>query len=224
MARGGSKSIPRKNLALLAGKPLLAWTVEAALRCESPLRVVVSTDDEEIARVATRYGAGRPFMRPAELAQDDTATLPVVLHAVEQLAAGGYKPERVLLLQPTSPLRTAQDIDAAVALAAEHHGSSVVSVSPAAQHPHVMKRMTQEGLVEDFDEHPPAGRRQDLEPAFALNGAIYITPGPWLTAHKTLYAEKTYGYVMPPERSIDIDDEWDLRLCELVLRDRLGRD
>ena len=224
VARGGSKSIPRKNLALLAGKPLLAWTVEAALGCQAPLRVVISTDDEEIAQASTRYGASQPFLRPAELAQDDTPTVPVVMHAVEQLATGGYTPERVLLLQPTSPLRTAHDIDAAIAIAHEYEGASVVSVSPAAQHPHVMKRITHEGLLEDFDEHPPAGRRQDLEAAFALNGAIYITPAQWLASHKTLYAEKTYGYVMPPERSIDVDDAWDLRLCELILRDRLGRD
>jgi len=224
VARGGSKSIPRKNLAPLAGKPLLAWTVEAALQCRAPLRVVISTEDEEIARAATRLGAAMPFTRPAELARDDTPTVPVLMHALERLATDGYSPERVLLLQPTSPLRTAADIDAAMALAEEHDGASVVSVSPAAQHPHLMKRVTQAGLLEDFGAHPAAGRRQDLEPAFALNGAIYLTPRPWLASHRTLYAERTYAYVMPPERSVDVDDEWDLHLCELILRDRLARD
>ena len=225
MARGGSKSIPHKNLAPLAGKPLIAWTIEAATQCRTPLRVVISTDDEEIARVATRYGVKQPFVRPAKLAQDDTPTMPVVMHALERLKAeGGYAPDRVLLLQPTSPLRTADDIDGAVALAEEHDANSVVSVSPSSQHPRLMRKVTPQGLLEDFDTGGSTQRRQDLEPAYALNGAIYLTKRSWLAEHESFYADQTYAWVMPPERSIDIDEPWDLHLCELILRDRLARD
>jgi CMP-N,N'-diacetyllegionaminic acid synthase len=225
VARGGSKSIPRKNLAPLAGKPLIAWTIEAALQCRSPLRVIVSTDDEEIARAATRYGATHPFTRPVELAQDDSPTFPVVAHALERLAAdGGYMPERVLLLQPTSPLRTADDIDGAMAVAEEHDADSVVSVTPASQHPRLMKRVSAGGMLEDFDTGGSVARRQDLEPAYALNGAIYLTRRSWLDTHESFYADRTYAYVMPAERSIDVDEPWDLHLCELILRDRLARD
>jgi CMP-N,N'-diacetyllegionaminic acid synthase len=224
-ARGGSKSIPRKNLATLAGKPLLSWTIEAALRSSAAPRVVVSTEDDEIAEIARGLGADVPFRRPRALARDETPSLPVTIHALRWLADNErYSPQRVLLLQPTSPLRTADDIDAAIDIAEKHDGAGVVSVSPSAQHPYLAKRVTDDGLLEDFAEHPRLDRRQDLMPAFALNGAIYLTPAQWLVSHESFYAEKTYAYVMPVERSIDVDEPWDLHLCELILRDRLARD
>lgn len=224
VARGGSKSIPRKNLAPLAGKPLLAWTIDAAQRCQTELRLVVSTDDREIAEVARQCGAEVPFMRPAELARDDTPSLDVVLHAVDVLASRGYDADRVLLLQPTSPLRTPDDIDAATRIAGDRDATSVVSVCPSRDHPWLTKRVTPEGVLEDFFPHKPVVRRQELEPAFALNGAIYLTRTAWLRSHRSFYAQPTYAYVMPAERSLDVDEPWDLHLCELVLRDRLARD
>jgi CMP-N,N'-diacetyllegionaminic acid synthase len=224
VARGGSKSIPHKNLAPLAGKPLIAWTIEAAMQCQTPLRVVISTDDDEIAHTAIRYGATRPFMRPADLAQDDTPTIPVVIHALEQLKSTGYAPERLLLLQPTSPLRTADDIDSATRLADKHKAQSVVSVSPATPHPRLMKKVTEDGLLEDFLPGERVTRRQQLEPAYALNGAIYLTQTKHLTTYESFYADQTHAYVMPRERSLDVDDPWDLHLAELILRDRLARD
>ena len=224
VARGGSKSIPRKNLAPLAGKPLIAWTIEAALRCRTELRVAVSTEDAEIARVAAECGAEVPFVRPADLARDDTPSIDVVVHALDELGRHGYDPERVLLLQPTSPLRTAEDIDAAVALAAERGATSVVGVTLAAEHPWLTKRVTTDGVLEDFMAHPPVTRRQDLEPAYALNGAIYLVRTAWLRSSRSFYAEATHAYVMPRERSLDVDEPWDLHLCELVLRNRLARD
>ncbi|HKW59008.1 MAG TPA: acylneuraminate cytidylyltransferase family protein [Candidatus Dormibacteraeota bacterium] len=225
VARGGSKSIPRKNLALLAGKPLIAWTIEAAASCRTQLRVVVSTDDDEIARVAARCGAEVPFMRPAALAEDATPTTPVVRHALDTLAAlNGYAPERVLLLQPTSPLRTAADVDAAVALFDERDANAVVSVGPAADHPDLLRRVSDHGVLEEYSPHSSATRRQELEQIYALNGAIYLARRDSLLARDSFYAERTYAYVMPPERSIDVDDPWDLHLCDLILRDRLARD
>lgn len=225
VARGGSKSIPRKNLAPLAGRPLIAWSIEAARQCDAAGRVVVSTDDPEIAAVARTFGAETPFVRPPELARDETPTMPVVLHALRWLDQHeGYRPDRVLLLQPTSPLRTSQDIAAAISLADDRGAESVVSVTPASSHPYLTKRITAAGLLEDFVAHPPVERRQDLEPAYALNGAIYLALRSLLVDHETFYAPRTYAYVMPPERSIDVDTPWELHLCELVLRDRLGRD
>jgi CMP-N-acetylneuraminic acid synthetase len=186
--------------------------------------VVVSTDDEEIAAVARQHGAETPFIRPPELARDDTPTMPVVLHALQRLNDEGYVPGGVVLLQPTSPLRTSDDIAAAVTLAQERSADSVVSVSLASSHPHVAKRISADGRLEDFMAHPPIVRRQDLEPIYALNGAIYLIRREPLLERQTFYGPKTYAYVMPPERSIDVDTEWDLHLCDLILGDLRGRD
>ncbi len=224
-ARGGSKSIPRKNIVPLAGKPLIAWTIEAALSSSRAGRVVVSTDDEEIAATARRYGAETPFVRPSELARDDTPSMPVVIHALGWLRDNdGYTPEVVLLLQPTSPLRTAEDIEGALDIARDRSADSVVSVTESPAHPFLAKRIGKDGELEDFVPHPPIERRQDLEPAYALNGAIYVTTVRHLLAHESFYAEPTYAYVMPRERSIDVDDPWDLHLCELILGERRGPD
>jgi CMP-N-acetylneuraminic acid synthetase len=223
VARGGSKSIPRKNLAALAGRPLIAWTIEAALRAPSVDRVIVSTEDDEIAAVARAHGAEAPFMRPVELAQDTTPTMQVVIHALRWLEAEeGYVPESVALLQPTSPLRTADDITAASALANAVSADTVVSVSLTPSHPHLAKRITGDGRLEDFDAHPRVDRRQDLEPVYSLNGAIYLARRSHLMKTQTFYGPRTYAYVMPPERSIDVDTDWELHLCDLVLRELYG--
>jgi CMP-N-acetylneuraminic acid synthetase len=203
---------------------LIAWTIQAALRCPAVDRVVVSTDDDEIAHVAREHGAETPFMRPGELARDETPTMPVVIHALQELAEQGYVPGAVILLQPTSPLRTSDDIGAAIALARERSADSVVSVTPALSHPHLAKRITPAGVLKDFIPHPEVERRQDLEPVYALNGAIYLARREQLMAKQTFYGPMTYAYVMPPERSLDVDTAWDLHLCDLVLRDLHGAD
>jgi CMP-N,N'-diacetyllegionaminic acid synthase len=221
VARGGSRSIPRKNLVPLAGKPLIAWTIEAARQVPATSRVVVSTDDDEIAAAARTFGAETPFSRPRELALDSTPTMPVVLHALGWLEEHeGYSPERVLLLQPTSPLRAAEDIAGAIALAAERDADSVVSVTPATHHPHLLRRITTEGWLEDLAAHPPVDRRQDLDAVYALNGAIYLARREHLVRHRSFYATRTHAFVMPQERSIDVDTPWDLELCDLILRRR----
>lgn len=224
VARGDSKSIPRKNLAPVAGRPLIVWTIDAALRCPALNRIVVSTDDVEIAAVSRTYGAEAPFIRPAELARDDTPTMPVVMHALKWLAdEEGYIPDRVMLLQPTSPLRTSEDITAVLALADERRADSVISVSEASTHPHLAKRITREGLLIDFMDHPAVERRQDLELVYALNGAIYLASRSLLLRSQSFYAERTHAYIMPPERSLDVDTAWDLHLCDLILRDLHAR-
>jgi CMP-N,N'-diacetyllegionaminic acid synthase len=221
-ARGGSKAIPRKNLAALAGKPLIVWTIEAARASQCLSRVVVSTDDPEIADVAAASGAGVPFIRPAELAQDETPAIEPILHAVDWLNKHeGYRPDFVMILQPTSPLRQAEDIDAAVRLAHEQKADAVVSVSPAHKHPFWMKRVTEDGRLENFFEQPKEYvRRQDLPPAYELNGAIYLVQRELLIKSKTFYTDRTFAYVMPHERAVDVDDSWDLYLADLILRNR----
>ena len=225
-ARGGSKSIPRKNLALLAGKPMIAWTIEAALKSPSLTRVVVSTDDEEIAEVAKHWGADAPFLRPAELARDDTPGIEPVLHALQWLAKHeNYHPDYVMLLQPTSPLRTTEDIEAAVRIARERGGVSVVSVTKAATHPYWMKRITENGeLAELAPTEQEYSRRQELPPAYALNGAIYLIKADTLLEQRTFYPDHTLAYVMPVERALDVDERWDLYLADLVLQDKNSDD
>jgi CMP-N,N'-diacetyllegionaminic acid synthase len=221
-ARGGSKSIPRKNLALLAGKPMIAWTIEAALKSPSLTRAVVSTDDDEIAEVAKHWGADVPFLRPAELARDDTPGIEPVLHALRWLAEHeSYHPDYVMLLQPTSPLRTTEDIEAAVRLARERGVDSVVSVTEAATHPYWMKRITENGeLAELVPTEQEYSRRQELPPAYALNGAIYLIKVDTLMEQHTFYPDRTLAYVMPAERALDVDEPWDLYLADLVLQDK----
>ena len=221
-ARGGSKSIPKKNIALLAGKPLIAWTIETALRSAALSRVIVSTNDIEIAEVAREWGAEAPFLRPAELARDDSPHIPVVVHAVEWLESHeDTRPDYVLLLQPTSPLRSVEDIDNAIRLGLEKDADSVVSVCQASSHPYLAKCLTADGRLQDFVPKPEGYLpRQALTPAYVVNGALYLARRDVLIEKQTFYTERTYAYVMPPERSLDIDTPWDLYLADLILKER----
>ncbi|MGE0040269.1 MAG: NTP transferase domain-containing protein [Vicinamibacterales bacterium] len=222
-ARGGSKGLPRKNILPLAGKPVIAHTLDAARRAPSVDRVVVSTDDEEIAAIARAHGGEVPFLRPAELARDETLIFPVLIHALDWLKAhDGYVPDYVLLLQPTSPFRAPEDIEAAVRIATETGGDAVISVGPAHQHPHWMKSVAADGRLVDFMPDMPF-RRQELGELYALNGAIYLVATPVLLERQTFYTKSTYAYVMPAERSLDIESPWEYTLARLILEDRQRR-
>ncbi len=221
-ARGGSKTVPRKNVVPVAGRPLIAWTIESALGAACLDRVIVSTDDEEIAEVARREGAEVPFARPAELSGDASPHIPVVQHAVSWVETHqGLRPESVLLLQPTTPLRTSEDIEEAFRILQETACDSVVSVCEAATHPYLTKRITADGRIQDFVETPTGYlARQSLPPVYALNGAIYLVRRDILMERGTFQTENTCAYIMPPERSMDIDTPWDLLLADLILRHR----
>lgn len=213
-ARGGSKGIPRKNVRLIAGKPLIVWTIEAALAAKTIDRVVVTTEDPEIAAIARTHGAEVPFLRPAELARDETPGIDPVLHALGLLS--GFN--AVVLLQPTSPLRTASDIDAAVALAGMGGGANVVSVTEA---PHAGWSFTMGATgVLEMDGRDIAVRRQDLPKQFTLNGAIYVSAPEGLRTDRSFLVPGTIGYPMPAERSVDIDTPLDWRIAEMLLGDR----
>ena len=222
-ARGGSKGIPRKNLRELAGKPLIVWTIEAALAAGSLDRVVVSTDDEEIAEVSRLAGVD-VLMRPEELAADDTPTLPVLQDVVARLEREeGYRPDAVMTLQPTSPLRQARHIDEAIALFnADANADSLVSVMEVPHHFHplsVMKK-AKSGYLENFIEQEQAvTRRQDKVPVFARNGAaVYITRIGRLKDF--VFGGKLLAYPMDADESLDIDEPADLERAEKLLGER----
>ncbi len=217
-ARGGSKGIPRKNIALLRGRPLIAYTIDAARAATCLERIVVSTDNEEIAAVSRGCGA-EVVMRPAELARDETSTLSVLQHVVAELAQAGYRPDAVMTLQLTSPLRTSTHIDEAVrAFANDASADSLVSCIevPHVFHPHSVMRRTAEGYLVPFLDLPQPGRRQDKEPVFARNGAaIYITRTEKLG--EFIFGGRLMPYMMPEAASIDIDTLADLAAAERLL-------
>ena len=219
-ARGGSKGVPRKNVREIAGKPLITWTVEAARACQRLSSVIVSTDDEEIAAAARDAGAQVPFLRPSELASDTATSLAVVEHA---LAAQREPIDAVVLLQPTSPLRTSADIDMVLDIAERTAAPSVVSVYAANQHPLAMYAMDGDGRLRPYAAGEKPGRRQDMPPIFLANGAIYFARCEWLLAGRTFIGSETIGYLMPAERSVDIDTPLDWRLAELLLLEQAGR-
>jgi len=224
-ARGGSKGVPRKNVRPLGGKPLLAWTVDEALAAPSLARVVLTTDDEEIAAVGRAHGAEVPFLRPAELARDETGSLPVVLHALEWLEQGGDRFDAVCLLQPTSPLRRAADIDGAVALLERTGADSVISFTPVGErHPARMKRLDDEGRVHDppFAEAFEGQRRQELPPLYLREGSLYVTRREVLVDGGSFQGRDCRAWLVPEERAVNIDTPFDLLLAELLIRHARG--
>lgn len=224
-ARGGSKGVSKKNIVPLAGKPLITYTIEAALQSQYRLRVVVSTDDEEIAKIAQSAGAEIPFLRPAALARDETPTFPVVQHALQWLEQHEcYQPELVVLLQPTSPLRRAKHIDQALELLLSSKADSVVSLCEAEHSPYWMKKVDAEGRVRPFIKiEEEYTRRQDLPKVYRLNGAIVVTRSEIIMKENRMLGDDTRAYIMKQEDSIDIDTELDFKLAELIIRERGGR-
>ena len=215
-ARGGSKGVAKKNIKPLAGKPLIAWAIESALRSELLDAVVISTEDEEIAAVARDWGASVPFLRPSALARDDTPGIEPIMHALGQLPDF----DAVLVLQPTSPLRTTEDIDACIELAQKLRAPSAVSVTKPEKHPLWMYRIDADLCLHALIDAPAVSRRQDLPAVYALNGALYYARTEWLHRHRTLVSAETVAYVMPPERSIDLDTLLHWEFAELLLKKR----
>jgi len=213
-ARGGSKGLPRKNVLFAAGRPLIAWTVQAALNAKSVSRVVLSSDDDEIMVAASAAGCEVPFRRPTVLANDQASSIDVVIHALSELP--GY--EYVVLLQPTSPLRTSSDIDAAFKTMRDNDAQACVSITEVEQSPYWMYQLSDDGRLRSILEPlPQVSRRQDLPPAYALNGAIYIAKIEWLMQTRSFLSSETVAYKMPKDRSLDIDDALDFqRFLQIV--------
>lgn len=222
-ARGGSKRIPRKNVREVAGKPLIAHTVEQAKRNETFEEVVVSTDDREIGEVASSWGANVPFYRPPELATDEASTDEVISHVLDWYVERDRLFESVCLLQVTTPLRSDEDVKGAIEMFDSQRPASLVTVSQFSIPPQFALRRDEDGtLIERFD--PPKVftdeyvRSQDLEGLLYPNGALYLATTDAWCEYERFYTPETLGYEMPPIRSIDIDEEWELELVECLLQ------
>jgi CMP-N-acetylneuraminic acid synthetase len=219
-ARGGSKGLPGKNIRPFLGKPLIARTIDAARDSKLAGRIVVSTDDAEIARVSQQSGAEVPFLRPEEIASDASPVLAAALHALDWFDTHqGWKPDWLLLLQPTSPLRCSDDIRRAFELVQSSDADAVVAVSETKSHPFWVKTLDSSGYLRPFvDGQTAPARRQDLPPAFALNGLLYLVRVSTLREESAFCPQKTLPLVIPSARSFDIDSEEDFLIAEFASR------
>lgn len=218
-ARGGSKGIPYKNIKELYGKPLIAWTIEAALDSEYIDRVCVNTDDEKIAEVSKKHGAEIPFIRSSELASDTASTRDVILDFMKRI---DDKYDYLILLQPTSPLRMTKDIDLAIESILENDRISLISVNEPEFPPNYIRKIVDGRMEKAFSyDAKNQHRRQDYEKFYRLNGAIYITK--WETYEESGFEnEDTYPFLMDQISSVDIDEPKDLELAEYYFKKRYG--
>ena len=224
-ARRGSKGLPLKNIRLLGGKPLLAWPIEAARNSRHVDRVLISTEDAEFAAIAQAAGADAPFLRPAELASDTSPSIDFLLHALDTLASAGEHYDFVALLEPTSPLTEASDIDAALEalVARREEAEAIVGVTAlTSSHPAFAVRIAAGGLIQPhaapgFGQMP---RRQDIEPLYSLDGSLYISTTTALRRERGFYHQKTLPYVTPRWKSFEVDDLVDFICIEAMLAHR----
>lgn len=218
-ARGGSKDVPKKNIKLLAGKPLISYTIEAAVKSKQINRIVVSTDDEEIAEISVSYGV-EVIRRPKELAEDGSPIIDAVIHVIN-LFEKIHILDLIILLQPTSPLRTSDDIDQAIELffANKDKCDSVVSVSESDSSPFLSFKLKNGYLIPNFDKKYFKMRRQDLPKSFHPNGSIFISTKENLIKFRNFYGKKILPYIMSSEKSVDIDSDMDFVVTEIILRD-----
>lgn len=216
-ARGGSKGIKDKNIVDVAGKPLISYSIEAALHSKYVDDIVVTTDSEKIAEVAKKYGARVPFLRPAHLASDTAKTVDAVVHAIEELKKLGQSYDVLLLLQPTQPLRTSADIDGAIELFFENNQKSLVSVSPVDDHPLLIRTISDEGKLVNLLNSNSTCRRQDMPDYYCVNGCIYLNKINEIDKDLSFNDNKV-AYIMPKERAVDIDEYRDLLLAGYYLK------
>lgn len=213
-ARGGSKGIIKKNIREVGGKPLIVWIIEAAKKSKYIDRLILSSDDREIIEVARQVNCEVPFVRPKKLAEDTTPTISVLLHALYEIPGFDY----AVLLQPTSPLTSPEDIDGAITKCIEMGAPSCISVTEPDKSPYWMFVMgTNDELLPLFDRDYLSKRRQELPRAYVPNGAIYVVDIEWIMRQKKFYHDGTIGYIMPAERSLDIDTELDLAFFQFLL-------
>ena len=213
-ARGGSKGVPRKNIRQIGGKPLIAYTIFAAKASNYIDRVILSSDDVEISEVALQYGCDVPFLRASILSTDTATSAEVILDALVQCPGYDY----FLLLQPTSPLRTAEDIDACIEDCLAHNAAACVTVSEVNESPFWMYRIGRDQVLAPiFPSLELDTRRQDLEPIYSLNGAIYFAKCDWYLEHKSFLGPSTIAHIMPRSRSIDLDTEEDFSLLKKLI-------
>ena len=209
-ARGGSKGVPRKNVLEVNGRPLIAWTIDEAKKSKYIDRLILSSEDAEIIETAKRCGCEAPFVRPAELSRDETPGIDPVLHAVGAVEGFDY----LVLLQPTSPLRIAGDIDGCIERCIDGGFDSCVSVKEVGDHPYLMFKLLGGAALEKLHKEK-ADRRQDLPEFYVLNGAVYVSRIGSILDAKDFITPNTAGYVMPEDRSLDIETPHDIELLKL---------
>lgn len=216
-ARSGSKGLKDKNIRNMNGKPLIAYTIEAALECELFEDVIVSTDSEKYKGISEKYGAWVPFLRPYELSQDTSTTNDVIEYVILKLKAMGKEYDSLMILQPTSPLRDKEDIIKSMRLFYEKKANSVVSMCECDHSPLLMRNLDKEMRLDGFLSELKQSRRQDLKKIYRLNGAIYITKVNYFLKFKDLYKEDSYAFIMDKKKSIDIDDINDFNYVEFLI-------
>ena len=218
-ARGGSKGVPRKNIKNLNGKPLIAYSIEEARKSKYIDRTVVSTEDEEIAKVSQKFGAEVPCLRPLELSRDDSLTIDCVIHMLNWLREEqNYIPDYVCLLQCTSPLRTYEDIDGTIEKAVTSNFDGAVSVCEAEVNPYWTNVFDEDKLKYFIEEGKYIMRRQDLPKVYRMNGAVCIVKTDILKKERTFEPENVTGYIMKRENSIDIDNKVDFFIAESLMK------
>ena len=221
-ARGGSKGIPKKNITLLNKKPLIAYSIDTAFKSKYIQRVIVSTDDKEIAKIAEKNGA-EIINRPKELAQDKTPDLPVFQHIIKTLKENEkYKPEIIINLRPTCPLRSVEDIDKSVKKILDTNCDSVRTITKAKHHPYWMGKLINDKLkpfIDDIDVQKYY-QRQLLPDAYIINGGVDVMKAEIIEKEKSLYGKDIRAVFMPEERSIDIDTNLDIYIAETILKRR----
>jgi len=217
-ARSGSKGLKDKNIKLLNGKPLMAYTIEAALKSQCFDKIVVSTDSEEYAKIAVEYGAEVPFLRPEYLSGDEVSTNDVVIDLIKKLKKNGKEFEFLMILQPTSPLRTSEDIKKAIELLKEKNANAVVSLCEV-DHPPLYAGCVPLSLqIDGFINSGTSTRRQALPKYHRVNGAIYLMKTDYFLEYQDYYKDNCYAYIMKKERSIDIDDEIDYFIAKCLMK------
>lgn len=218
-ARGGSQRLPGKNTKLLAGKPLISWTIEAAVKSQSLSMIVVSSDDDEVLRIASEYPV-KLLKRPDYLATASATTFDTMINCLDALKEEGYEFEEVMLLQPTSPLRISEDIENAIRLKSESGGSSVISVCECEHSPLWTNVLNEQGDMDNFVDRLLLNQRsQDLPTHYRLNGAIYIADVIKFRENLGFFMKNSRAYIMPQDRSVDIDTEIDFKLSQLMIED-----
>ena len=222
-ARGGSKGVPRKNLRLLSGRPLIAYTIAAALESPSLTEIVVTTEDAEIAEVARGFGAKVPFLRPASLAGDETAMEPVIQHAVLEIEKiYSVRVDAIVLLVPTNPFRTAEHIEAGINILLESGADSVVSLVEE-DYPIAWLQTVVDGkVVPKFSNLKEVHRRQEASKIFKRNDAFFIFTRETIMDRGVVQGPDARPFIMPPRYSVDIDNEWDFQIAELLMSRKLA--
>ena len=215
-ARGGSKGIKDKNIYPLCGKPLITYSIDCAKRSKYIDEITVSTDSEKIAEVAKEYGAYVPFLRPAELASDTAKSIDAVVHAIKWLEDHNEKFDILVLLQPTSPLRTVEDLDGALEKFVDNGEKSLVAVSLVSDNPILMRTINADGIMEKLLDLQSTVRRQDMKNYYRVNGSIYINKVSEINIDTSLN-DNEIPYIVKPENAIDIDEKKDLVLAEWYL-------